>query len=266
MSPHLRIEALSRQAASLRDLRSFLFRKTEIAGNGPVLLLGRGIGEATAELQSISGEFIVGLDSEAEAQYFTEAEQPRSVIQSKSQTKAIEPHASFVLSSMTRLPFKDGMFGAVCAQYWFMFCPDPVKALLEINRVVKPGGLIIAMAEPDFGGRIDEPDLRQAPLYSAALAMEGIDPCIGRKLPKIFRQAGFKPEIGVWNLLVEGPVLSEAEGSSITFENLWDSFFTVVQPVASKADLIRMKKSWKRQAEAGLSLTHLPIFWAVAKK
>lgn len=45
-----------------------------------------------------------------------------------------------VASDMQRLPFSDRLFDRVCCRFGIMFVPDPVAALCEIRRVLRPGG------------------------------------------------------------------------------------------------------------------------------
>jgi ubiquinone/menaquinone biosynthesis C-methylase UbiE len=57
------------------------------------------------------------------------------------------------LSNMTfrqadaeNLPFADGEFDAVTCRYGVMFFPDPVRALRDCRRVLKPGGRVVFVA------------------------------------------------------------------------------------------------------------------------
>ncbi len=67
-------------------------------------------------------------------------------------------------------------------------------------RVTRRGRAVLALAEPDYGGRIDYPaslaDLGR--LQTEGLRQAGANPLIGRELASLFRQAGLvKIETGV---------------------------------------------------------------------
>lgn len=49
-----------------------------------------------------------------------------------------------VLGDAVALPFRDGVFDAVTAINMLYHLPDPVVALREAHRVLKPGGLLLA--------------------------------------------------------------------------------------------------------------------------
>jgi ubiquinone/menaquinone biosynthesis C-methylase UbiE len=56
-----------------------------------------------------------------------------------------------------RLPFRDGVFDAVVSTEAYHWFPDPVRALREIRRVLRPGGrLLLAVVNPRFAvtGRV----------------------------------------------------------------------------------------------------------------
>jgi SAM-dependent methyltransferase len=48
-------------------------------------------------------------------------------------------------ADVTALPFEDGIFDAVLCQMALMFFPDPVAAIREMSRVVKPQGTVVIM-------------------------------------------------------------------------------------------------------------------------
>ena len=50
-------------------------------------------------------------------------------------------HKPFVAASATRMPFADSTFDALWSIYVLEHVPEPEKALSEIRRVLKPGGL-----------------------------------------------------------------------------------------------------------------------------
>lgn len=54
--------------------------------------------------------------------------------------KAGLKNMSFELADMEQLQFEDNRFDRVTCRFGIMFPPDPLKALREIRRVLKPGG------------------------------------------------------------------------------------------------------------------------------
>ena len=65
-------------------------------------------------------------------------------------------------------------------------------------RVTRPGGAVIVAAEPDYGGRIDYPDLPLREWQLQALAGEGADPRLGRRLRALFALPAVREaEVGI---------------------------------------------------------------------
>jgi len=60
---------------------------------------------------------------------------------------------------------------------------DPVPALKEMHRVLKRGGHVLILAEPDYSSRIDEPPELQSlgQLQTLSLQKQGASPVMGRK-------------------------------------------------------------------------------------
>ena len=67
---------------------------------------------------------------------------------------ASAPHPH-MRSEATSLPFADDSFGSVALLYVLYHLPDPVPALSEARRVLRPGGLIVVAAP----SRHDSPEL-----------------------------------------------------------------------------------------------------------
>jgi hypothetical protein len=89
-------------------------------------------------------------------------------------------------------------------------------------RVTKPGGAVLALAEPDYGGRIDfPPELAQIGQWQkTALQIQGADPEIGRKLAGIFSNLGLsRVETGVLGGQWTAPPSQED----------WESEWSVIQ-------------------------------------
>ena len=55
------------------------------------------------------------------------------------------PNAEFICADITDLPFRDGIFDAVCSYYAIIHVPreEHPKLLLELHRILRPGGLVL---------------------------------------------------------------------------------------------------------------------------
>jgi SAM-dependent methyltransferase len=112
-------------------------------------------------------------------------------------SRASEQHltnVTFKVGSIYELPFPDSSFDVVFAHAIFEHISSPDKALAEILRVLEPGG-IAAIRSPDWGGFIVGPEVPglQAAIksYANLQTANGGDVHIGRKLPKLLRDADF---------------------------------------------------------------------------
>jgi ubiquinone/menaquinone biosynthesis C-methylase UbiE len=56
------------------------------------------------------------------------------------------PHAGYLRADARRLPFADGTFDAVCCYAALYLVPEPFTVLIELVRVLGPGGRIALMA------------------------------------------------------------------------------------------------------------------------
>ena len=92
------------------------------------------------------------------------------------------------------LPFEPQSFDHIFLCFVLEHLADPVLALMELHRVLKPGGMLIAV-EGDHGSTYFHPDspyARQAIHCQVALqAQAGGNALIGRALYPLLSQAGF---------------------------------------------------------------------------
>ncbi|ORY82354.1 UbiE/COQ5 family methyltransferase [Leucosporidium creatinivorum] len=92
--------------------------------------------------------------------------------------------------------FEAGSFDVVHAHQVLQHISDPVKALKEMRRVLKPDG-ILAVREGDFDGMTMYPDLpalhRWRQLHHEVAEASGGQPNAGRRLHAWARKAGFEP-------------------------------------------------------------------------
>lgn len=167
-----------------------------------VLDIGCGPGTITAGFAELCHQGrVVGVD---QAQSVIEE---ASKIHPASQWPNLTFEAGDVVSE-SGLPFPDSSFDIVFTSNTLIHIPDPVKAIKEAYRLVKPGG-ILAMREPDTVNWY--PALPGLELYQRAqMAMvrqtgaPGLDRC--RALHAWARQAGFDRE----KMKVGGSVMTYA--------------------------------------------------------
>lgn len=175
----------SQQAQWTSDTREYLFNLAGVPGAKYVLDVGCGTGVLTNQLVQGNVSHAVGID--INRQFITAA-------------AAQEVPAGYIQGNACSLPFKTNSFDCSFCHYVLMWLTDPRSVLLEMKRVTRPGACVLALAEPDYGGRIDHPaDLKQLNQWQiAALQNQGADPFFGRKLKGLFHQSGFTAvQVGV---------------------------------------------------------------------
>jgi SAM-dependent methyltransferase len=169
-----------RQAQWFAGERSRLLRKVDITAKRSVLDLGAGTGEVLRELNRRAGGIVIGLDQDIAA------------------LRLAESGLHIAAGSGNCLPFSDCVFDLILTQMFFLWVPALDAMLVEINRVMAPGGHLIAAAEPDYGGIVEHP--QEGALSRglvAKLSTEGADVTVGRKLGGCLERAGFTVECGV---------------------------------------------------------------------
>ena len=103
-------------------------------------------------------------------------------------------NAEFLEGNIYDLPFKDESFDAAFSHAVLEHLQEPIKALQELLRVLKPGG-ILGVRTPDWGGFLiapSTPELDKAISYYKLLQQKnGGNPYVGRQLRALLREAGF---------------------------------------------------------------------------
>jgi 2-polyprenyl-3-methyl-5-hydroxy-6-metoxy-1,4-benzoquinol methylase len=64
--------------------------------------------------------------------------------------KDVAPRSDLRVGSAEELPYDDGQFGVVIIKHVVEHLPDPEKAIVELGRVLAPGGILI-LATPNLG-------------------------------------------------------------------------------------------------------------------
>jgi SAM-dependent methyltransferase len=165
------------QARWTEDLRHYLFNQLKINKDQRILEIGCGSGVVTADIQRFTSAKIYGLDLRIEYLEFA---------------RQNDKNTHFACGDALSLPYGTAGFDCCLSHFFLLWLKDPSQGLKEMRRVTHPGGLIAALAEPDYGGRIDYPAAltEVGHLQEAALHQQGADPSLGRRLASLFVEAG----------------------------------------------------------------------------
>jgi SAM-dependent methyltransferase len=103
-------------------------------------------------------------------------------------------NAEFRTADCYALPFADSSFDRVFSHALMEHLSDPAKAIGEMHRVLKPGG-IAGVCSPDWGGFVLAPPssalTAALDAYTALQSKNGGDVQVGRKLGSLLSAAGF---------------------------------------------------------------------------
>lgn len=167
------------QARWTRDLREYLYKRAGLENARRVLDVGCGTGALLGELQKKAGSNPYGLDIDSE----------RLALAAKNQ-----PTARLTQCDASNLPYVAGHFDLVLCHFLLLWLGNPEQAVAEMRRVTRSGGSVLALAEPDYGGRIDYPEYLEVlgDWQRSALQEQGADHQIGRRLREMFNRSGLK--------------------------------------------------------------------------
>jgi len=151
-----------------------------------LLDVGCGPGTITRDFARIVAPgIVVGIDLEA------------TVIRQAAQAST-EDNVTFQIGDVYALPFADCSFDVVHAHQLLQHLADPVQALMEMRRVLRPGGLV-AVRDADYAGFVWYPaDAlldRWLRLYHELTAHNGAQADAGRRLLSWVQAAGFSDAV-----------------------------------------------------------------------
>jgi ubiquinone/menaquinone biosynthesis C-methylase UbiE len=161
------VDAVSRQ----RD-------KVVPLARGRVLEIGIGTGLNLPHYDKSKIEKVIGLDPGAELHGLA-----------RRRVAATGVPVELVSLSAERIPFDEASFDTVLVTYSLCTIPDPVAALKEMRRVLKPGGVLVYCEHglaPDAAVRRWQD--RLTPLWSTLAG--GCH--LNRDIPALLREAGFR--------------------------------------------------------------------------
>jgi SAM-dependent methyltransferase len=225
------------------EVRRHLFASTGLGAGARMLEVGCGTGAVMSRLASEYSFNLFGVDIDHASLVYADRE-----------------YDAFRLAQADGhwLPLPDSAFDAVYCHYLLLWVADPARVLAEMHRVTRPGGVVIALAEPDHAGRIDAPrPLDQlGELQTEALAAQGADITLGRKLRGLFQQAELS---NVTCGLLGAEFGSEAETNQTEWQVLEEDLKGLVSPVM----LGSYKAADRRAREEGTRVLFIPTFYAI---
>jgi ubiquinone/menaquinone biosynthesis C-methylase UbiE len=235
-----------RQAQWTMDLRTYLFKQIKLSPGNRVLEVGCGTGVILKELEEF-GTIPVGLDIDTHHIKIA----MRNI--STSHLSAGDAH---------HLPFRDNYFDFTFCHFLLLWVENPIRVISEMARVTKPGGCVLSLAEPDYGGRIDYPEELEilGEHQVKSLFLQGADPYLGRKLAYYFSRAGLDS--------VHTGVLGGQWSNNPDWDS-WNSEWQVLESdIAQNPNLIntnqisQAKEKDRAAFEAGVRVLFVPTFYA----
>lgn len=226
------------QAAWTRDLRNYLFDKAGLADAQRVLEVGCGTGAILREIHSPAS--FHGLDL-----------QPASLAECRIHAPAV----SLTHGDARLLPYPDQSFDIVYCHFLLLWVSDPLQVAREMARV---GRSVLALAEPDYSQRVDEPAVfkKLGKWQTKALIRQGANPSFGATLAETFYQAGI-------TLIETGPIQSaEKKRSDAEWENEWAVIKADLADSVPGEDIQKMKVLDEEARRQGKRILNVPTFFA----
>jgi SAM-dependent methyltransferase len=173
---HLRYQE---QVSWTNAIRKHLFKIASVGNAGRLLEVGSGTGALLEQIHLEESLTLYGVDINNHALKF-----------SRNNT----PEAYLTQADGYFLPFPEKSFSAAICHYLLLWVNDPSRILSEMARVTKPGGVVIALAEPDHKARIDYPPPLDelGRIKALALQEQGVNIQMGRQLCGLFKNCGLK--------------------------------------------------------------------------
>ncbi len=156
-----------------------------VSDGARVLDVGSGTGALASAITERNGRsHVVGIDPSQEYVAYASSKSPWP------------DRTSFQVGDAQQLSFPDAAFDACLSLLVFNFIPDPKKALLELRRVTRPGG-VIAAANWDYADgmrmlRVYWDAARSVDAAAGKLDENGMPLCRAGELAELWRQAGLR--------------------------------------------------------------------------
>ncbi len=167
------------QAGWTAAIRVQWFDRLALQSSHRVLEVGSGTGVIIGEVGLIHDCQTFGLDIDPQAVHFAHE---------------VDPNTRYTIGDGIRLPYPTSTFDAAICHFLLLWLEAPQRVLAEMKRVTRPGGWVLTLAEPDYGGRIDYPP-EISPLgqhQEEVLLRQGCNTRVGRRLRALMNELDFE--------------------------------------------------------------------------
>lgn len=247
LSPSDWHQRFEQQAHWTRDLRSYLYQRAGLSRARRILDVGCGTGVLEAELQRSTPGSIHALD----------LDRIRLSLASSN-----TPGVLYLQGDTHSLPYASGAFDIVMCHFLLLWVREPILVIREMKRVTRRGGFVLILAEPDYGSRVDYPAQLAilGKMQQEALAQQGADPLIGRRLGAVFHSAGLT--------LVESGILGGRWAGSPAKQD-WISEWKVLKDdlkgFLPEEELERLQAADLAAWQSGERVLFVPTFYALGE-
>jgi SAM-dependent methyltransferase len=237
------------QAAWTRELRTYLFKQAGVSNARSVLEVGCGTGAI------LSGSYLPEGSPPSQAALYG-LDISSDVLQ---ECRIHVPHALLTRADAVALPYPDKKFDLTYCHYLLLWVHDPFQALVQMKRVTRSQGSILALAEPDYTARVDRPRELSwlGEQQTESLKKQGADVSLGSRLADLFYQAGIHiRETGIIKSLDQG-TLSHEE-----WENEWAVLETDLEGIVAEEQIKKIKRLDEQAWSRGEHELNVPTYFA----
>lgn len=235
------------QAGWTDFIRQHVLRKINPHNDARLLEVGCGTGAILGSLLDQGFSNLTGVDLDAPSLSFART----------------SSHAfSLIRANGHLLPIHRDKFDLSLCHYLLMWVQSPAQILREMTRVTKPGGWVIALAEPDHQARIDyPPPLDELGRHQTrSLNNQGVDVQMGRKLRALFHEIGLDAiETGLLGAEWEGENTLPGE------ETEWRMLQSDLKSSLTTSMLESFKLADRRAKESGTRILFIPTFYTLGR-
>jgi len=252
----------TQQARWTEGLRRYILERVGLLPEQRLLEVGCGTGAVLTSLSAWRPQ-LHGLD--IDRGFLLQAQQnlltPNSLTPTSLSPNSLIP--TLTQADAHHLPYRAGSFDIACCHFLLLWVTSPDQVLSEMRRVVRPGGWVLALAEPDYGGRIDYPEslIQLGTLQEAALRRQGAEPRLGRQLGALFHAAGLaEVETG----LLGGQWRQPPSPDDLAQE--WAVLQSDLRNEITQAELMRLQQIDNEAWQHGERVLFVPTFYALGQK